>query len=157
MIQPRVRIGHAVGNFIFVILEQLFCAAKALMLAEDAKNRRVNDEVLQARWPVHREIDLFDKHDLMIVIPMVQNGVEGGGFHMLAHQEEFRLSDRVRFAIVGQFECTAEILERFRIFPKDEQKVCPMFNTIVDLFDPAFDVGVYNSQFPMSNEKHKAM
>src|SRR4051794_6245501 len=122
------------------------------MLAEDAEYGRVDDKILQARRPVHREVDLLHKNHLMVVVPVMQNGVEGTRLHILAHQEELGLSKDPGLAIVRQFESMAEILERFRVVSKDQQEIGAVFDQLANLSEPISNVRVNSSQLSMSEK-----
>src|SRR2546426_2283042 len=93
----------------------------------------------------------------MVVVPVMQNGIERGSIHMLTHQKEFGLGDHVCLAIVWQFERVAEILQGLWLVPEDKQEVCAVFNVIADVVEPTFDVGIYNAQLSMCQKKHKGI
>jgi hypothetical protein len=93
---------------------------------------------------------LFHEDDLTVVVPVMQNRVECGSIHILTHQEEFGLGDGVRLAVVRQFERVAKILQSFWLVAKDQKEVCAVFNVVANLVEPAFDVGIYNTQLSMS-------
>ena len=157
VVNAGVGIGNSLSDFIPIVLEDLFGAAQALVLREDPQDWRVNDKALQARRAVHGEIYLFHEDDPMVFVPVMQNGVERGRIHILTHQKEFSLGDHGCRAVVRQSERVAEVLERFWLVPKDKQKVCAVFDVIANLAEPAFNVGVYKSQFSMSEKKHEVM
>ena len=74
------------------------------MLREDPQDGRVHDEVLQARRPVHRKIYLFHEDELMVVVPMMQGGVENVWGDMWGQQKELAVRDDVCLAVIRQFE-----------------------------------------------------
>src|SRR5437870_3574993 len=103
--------------------------------------------MFHSRGPVHGKIYLLDKDDLVVVIPMVQNGVEGGGFDMLAHQKEFALAQDSGMTLVVQLESVTKFFEGVAIFSKDQKKVCAVLNMFVDLIKPSLDIRIDSPQF----------
>jgi hypothetical protein len=133
-----------------IIVKHFFGAAQALVLAEDSQDRRVQDKLLQARRSVHGKIDLFDEDELVVVVPMVQNGIERSRGHVLGHQEELAMGDDVCPAVVRQFERIAKILQGFGLISKDEKEVRAMFDVPANLVNPAFYVGIHQLQSSLS-------
>ena len=87
---------------------------------------------------------MLHENNLMVVVPVVQNGVEGGGIRILTHEKEFPLSDGACLAVIRQFESVAEILEGFWFVAKDQQEIGAVFNVVANLVEPTFDVRIYN-------------
>jgi hypothetical protein len=52
------------------------------------------------RRTIHREIDLLNEDNLVLVIPVMEDGVESVVFDVLAHQEKFTLGQDLWLAIV---------------------------------------------------------
>src|SRR6266481_4891993 len=93
---------------VLVIFLRLFRFSNMKLLRNNAQNWRIHEERFEPRRTIHRKIDLFHEDNLMFVVPMMQDGVEGVVLDVLAHQEKFALGEVLWMAIIRQIKEFAE-------------------------------------------------
>jgi len=125
-----------------------------IVLGDNSQHWGVHQKGFEFWRAIDGEINLFDKENLVLAVPALENHIEGFGFDVLSEEKEFGLFHGFGVAVVREFEEFAKLRHFFGIFGQHQKEIGARLDVLPNQIGPTFQITVHRSKFSLGLSQH---